>query len=386
MVLLTEHHAKPESSNSNAERAVMRCRIGPSTPPSPAAGASNSNTYELEKFEDLEKILSAPPDQATELSLLLTGSDGREKWRGQSNGSTWKLPDTLKYLALDNFPLSRFREITKLTDFILIDSEFAQPLDTLLDFLKGNPSIERLTLWIKFKNHTDRHPKRSSSINLERLKSLSATFDRPECIGYLLSCITLPKNAHLDFSTIEGEIGLDYILSRAKGVGISPTRMLVNYSDSTIRWSGPDGKLVVSSIPRSEMCFVLTGEFLTPHEGTKGMTPVLTTDSLPSFKRVEKLRLVMFERSSVWPPLDPSRFPALKTLTIERGVDIPTTLSKLISSEQLSTLDKLEIKNCDLSEGSAQILKQCAFECGHTMTSRGGTVTIAAARDFEYVF
>jgi len=116
------------------------------------------------------------------------------KKSGQAN---WSLLDdpfgfsthTLRVLSLYNTPLFRsVLGLKPLTESTLLDHNFDLRLDTLLDFLEENHSLESATLEISFVEASLRHSQRKTPIG-NRLRHLSICCDDAMDIRTLISSI-----------------------------------------------------------------------------------------------------------------------------------------------------------------------------------------------------
>lgn len=85
------------------------------------------------------------------------------------------LPPTLTSLSLERIHLyPSFRRLKALTELTLRDEQFSLRLDTLLDFLEENQSLERANLMIRFRKPSFRQSRRGSTIK-NQLQHLSIT-------------------------------------------------------------------------------------------------------------------------------------------------------------------------------------------------------------------
>lgn len=222
-----------------------------------------------------------------------------------------------------------FCQINSLTTFTFVDYYFCNSLDTLFTFLKGNPSLENVTLWIGLEiklNPCSRNPDQVA-INLKQLQSLSVMCKYREDIKCLISYIHPPMGARLRICPTERDTKPDEILLPIPLVATSPTFMTINcLGKNHIDLTGPNGGFTYESLPDWEMDFILKGES-------------------PLGKSLEMIQNLILTKP---PPgaFKPQLFPALKTLTIREDLGISTTLSSVFSSPGSFSLQKLVINHC----------------------------------------
>ena len=294
----------------------------------------------LPRYEILPDLVLPPSDDAGDLS------------------TESKLHDTLKVLELHRIPLRPLlQKITTLTKFTLIDSNFAQPLDTLLDFLKGNVSLVDVELGIDFEHTTFPPSKRTDIIELFNIQFFTVSSYRRSSIEVLVDRISFPNGVDLKTSFVKAIEGGESNDRRGKRI---PTYVHVDYHTESIQLSAPMEITFFHPLSHSEISSVLAGE--SPSETIAGVPSVLKKVPQSIFSQdVKELHLVMPQSSEfTLPSIRPSQFTALKTLTIENDTQISITLAELLSSPESVRLTKLEIKHCALSEDFEDKLKEFA--------------------------
>ena len=251
-----------------------------------------------------------------------------------------KFPETVTSLTLTHTDLNRrFPEIKTLTKLVLCDYEFHYPPDTLLDFLEGNPFLQHVELSI---SPVQKPPHRKHPIKLENLESLSVTGMCHLDVQTLISSISIPKDAVLKILPLRGKgsvISLSGILYSIKDIAESPPYVYVDYTRGRIELSGSNGKAEVEGIDDADMSNLFKREYR------------------PFAEYIQKLQLVAKTLANVQ-PLSLSLFPNLKTLIVEVGGQIETTLSRSSTSlasthmthlykpfQKIETLTKLVLRD-----------------------------------------
>lgn len=271
------------------------------------------------------------------------------------------LSPSLRYLSLNCIPLyPSFLNLRNLVEFDFSNPGSDLTLDAILTLLEENRSLRSLVLYIETLNPTPNFLRRWAPIT-NRLGHLSVSCANPEGIRGLISNTPLKTGADLRIVCFNGQGGLNDILSGIPTTHFpnlqSLTRMHAHKSG--IRSSGQNGNFWFGHLPPSEVAL-------------RGL-------SLLSFASIQDLHLYGLGNR----PLDPSIFPALKTLVID-GDDSPQgTLSILFSSPELSpSLKTLALLNCNLSEIFMESLAQFASEHKNT-ASAGLDRVVITYRDWE---
>ena len=134
--------------------------------------------------------------------------DGGHKCSVERFGS---LAPTLRCLKLYTFPLHpSFLRLRDLTELALKTGDFPLHLDTLLDFLEENRSLESVTLDIRFEKGSLRNSQRQAAIE-NRLRYLSVCGGEMD-IKAMVSNIALQRGAHLEIISGFG-IKMKHVLS-----------------------------------------------------------------------------------------------------------------------------------------------------------------------------
>ena len=305
-----------------------------------------------------------------------------------------EFPDTLKHLRMLHFPFfPSILNIETLTQFALHHDNFPNAPETILIVLMRNPSLKRVELGITFpelqppsglqNDHARPKPEYlrfKGSIGLSQLESLWVRGGRPEDTRKLIdliSCISFPENALVDveLSALSGKLELRCALSSIEGFVAPPTCLQVDYySPQSFEFPGPNGsEFRCRGAEYGEIASALAGE------------------SLPFFRKVKNLRLKLGTYLGS-PPLKPSLFPSLKTLTIHTETN-PRTLSKLLSSPETFSLNRLEIKDARdngyfedilFDEDFKQELKQFASKHKYHISSDKNPIALWRGRFFAF--
>ena len=297
-------------------------------------------------------------------SLTLDGA----KSRGNSGDPFESLPPTLRYLNLSCFPLyPPFLRLRTLTELTLYNDRFGLHLDTLLDFLEENRSLESVTLGIMFAKPSLRHSRRGTAIANQFQHLL--IFDGDDGKS-LISNITLRRGAHLViYSKSSGE--LNDILSGTSTVHLSnllsPTFMEYqsdSYGERNIRLLGPNGSLSFQkSCPYHNALFK---EF-----------SVLPLTNIREFRFLSK----KLEKWTSLQGFNISFFPALETLAIHcetRVSDLPTLFSNPSFPPSLKTF---AFSNCHLSGDFMEKLTRFASNRKNTTSALLRRVLIVDSRE-----
>jgi len=264
---------------------------------------------------------------------------------------------SLRCLALDNVPLyPSFLNLRTLTTLFLRDHKFHLHLDTLLDFLKENHSLQSATLCVSFVKPSLRSSQRRSPIR-NRLQHLSISCMHVIEAQALISNIALQRGAHLDILYCHWDAGLNEILT-----GVSTTHLLNLPSPTSIEYETQPRRIRLFG-PNGRFSF---GSFLT--------NDVFVEFPLLPLANVQEFRLI--HRKSPNPPrLNPatdhlSFLPTLKTLTFECEASIPYLSTLLSNPSSPPSLTTLAFLNCDLSDMSMEELTRFASNRKNTTSSR----------------
>ena len=294
----------------------------------------------ISMVEELTQTLPNFPQSMPNLrSLTLSGP-----WNA---GWDWSIdpfgPSTppLTHLSLSDIPLyPSFLHLRTLTDLTLRSCWFYLHLDTLLDFLEGNCSLERATIGVTFA-HPSLRSSRRRVVTGNRLRCLSiCSYDAMDNKA-LVSSIPLQRDADLEITLCYESTGLNDVLSLISTTHLSNLRspnFMEYHPDkrTSIRLSGSNGSFSASCLLGSGIPFA---EF-----------PLLPLTNIREFRLIRRTSgLEEFPLNpTVFPP---SSLPALETLVIEREITASHLLSALFSNPSSSpSLKTLAFFNCDLDE------------------------------------
>ena len=260
---------------------------------------------------------------------------------------------TLKKLALHDLPLfPSFLSLRSLTELDLRDYHLNLHVDTLLNFLGKNQSLESATFDINFEEPSLRHSQRRTPVG--KLQRLSIWCDDVVDARTLISNVGLQKGGTLEIVR-DDQGGLIDIFS---GIPIthlsSPTYMEYRTLPRSIRLVGPDGSFLYINHFNAEAPF--GEEFL--------LLPLAC---------VRELRLECY-RSWVSPQFDFSFFPSLEILAIngncpvdgsnfsDGGSIIPSLSPVLPDPASSPSLKVLAFLDCIITEDFASELAQNALD------------------------
>ena len=263
----------------------------------------------------------------------------------------------LERLRLTGVPLyPSLLGLGTLTELTISDSNFDLHLDTLLDFLEGNHSLEMLTLEIFFTDYLLLESQRKNVMK-NQLRHLSIECRDTADARALISSIPLRKGASLYIRLSDEDHRLSDLLPDVSTTHLSnppsPTFFQLGYESLTnhIILDGAGGKLSFHGTPLLEGSFV---DFAV----------------LP-LANVRGVHLIYREKITLNPLVFyPSYFPALETLTIDCGAGVSEVLSVLLSnSPPCPSLKTIGFLNCRLSEDFMEGLAKFASERRNSPTS-----------------
>ena len=265
------------------------------------------------------------------------------------------LPHNLRYLSLIKIhPHPLFLRLRTLTELSLTIPRFSLHLDTLLDFLEANASLESVELLIKFVEPSLRNSQRRAAIGNRLQRLYIHSWDLMDARA-IIANIPLRKGACLDIHL--GSARLKEILS-----GIPTTHLLnlpsptfIEYQSSTggapgcIQLKGPNGIFSFSG-PRLQA------------------EPFMDLIDCPLISLANVREFYMTTADHVMRPL--SHLPAIETLIIQSYIDISRAISALLSDPASSpSLKTIAFLNCDLSDDFMEELTQFASNRKNTSTS-----------------
>ena len=148
-------------------------------------------------FREFTKRFPSFPRSMPNLRSLTPGVDNEKDW-DLSIDPFESHSHTLRYLELADIHLyPSFLRLRVLTKLILSNYQFSLLLDTLLDFLEANVSLESANLCIGFVKPSLRNSRRRGAIR-NRLLYLSIAFRDAMDARALITKIPLRKGAHLN--------------------------------------------------------------------------------------------------------------------------------------------------------------------------------------------
>ena len=251
------------------------------------------------------------------------------------------LPRTLKRLTLCDVPLyPSFCQLQTLTNLHLDCGAFDHTLDTLLEVLDRNPSLKDVDLRIQFKSRELRRSNRRVPVQMtNNLKYLGIASNEAEDIKALISQVTLSRGVVLAVKHSREAEGFRTILSdinttRFKNLA-SPIHMEYAHGLFSM-FSGEEGGLV------------LKVDDDLPCNGALSFGKIRECPVMGSLCRtIQLLDLTMHRQPGVF---EPSLFPALEILIINRDSNLKETLAELFSLPHLCPeLKALEFLKCDIS-------------------------------------
>ena len=304
------------------------------------------------KIAAIEVLAQIPPNlhQSTPnlRSLLIVGR-GDWDWSTDPFGP---FTPTLTHLSSAHIPLyPSFLCLGALTYLSLHYKRFDLHLDTLLDFLEENRSLEHANLAIRFGQPSLRSSSRQIVMR-NRLQVLSMSSGAADTKA-LISKIALRRGAHLGISLPGPNAGLNYALPVTSMIHLSnlrsPTFMEYHPDNGSIRLLGPNGSFTIKSSADLENPFA---EFtMLPLTNVRVFSLIL-------------LRPLGLRETSVSPiTFPPPSLSALETLTIEckSTFDVSRLFSPLFSNpSSFPSLKILAFLDCDLDEGFMKALTRFA--------------------------
>ena len=328
----------------------------------------NTESLQFKLSSSIQELAQALPNFPQSMpnlrSLSLIGRTTGWDWSADPFGP---LTPTLTRLSLIDIPLyPTFLRISTLTNLTLYHGRFNLHLDTLLDFLEENRSLEHVVLDIEFTEAVFRNSRRRVAIR-NRLRSL--TIASPDAIdGHaLISSIALQRGAHLEISLYDESTEVDDVLSIFSMAHFSnlesPTLMVYYPDDRSIRLLGPNGSFSFKSVLDLENPF---------------------EEFAPLF--LSKLRVLRIHRGPELavltnPTTFPSSLPALETFTLEYGFSVSRLFSSLFSNPSSSpSLKTLAFLDCDLDDDFMEKLTRFASNRKKTTSAWLHRVVIVDSR------
>ena len=323
----------------------------------------NATSLSVISFFTLEEPVQALPDfpkSMPNLRSLTLHIPEQAEWSPLNDSFDFST-HMLRVLSLYNIPLfPSILGLKTLTELTLFDDNSNLHLDTLLDLLEENHSLESATLGINFAGASLRREQRKTPIG-NQLRYLSICCDYAMDIRALISSIALRKGANLkiyygDHYNDEGD-GLTDILS---GVSLthlpslsSPTFMEYRSSPRIIRLLGPGGSFSYES---NFSLGIVFREFT-----------VLSLDSIREFR--------LKYHASVPRELYLTSFPSLEVLAIGTST-CESTLSIVLPDPASSSLKTLAFLNFHATEDFMAGLTQFASDRENTTSASLNRVVI----------
>jgi len=335
----------------------------------------NTGSLSVHGFSSIEELTQALPNfpQSTPKlrSLTLRTAHTRAE-RNQSIAAFESLPSTLRHLSLNHFRLyPSFLHLRSLTELDLSNFRLNLPLDTLLNFLKENRSLEIATLSIGFLEPSLRSSRLATAIE-SRLRHLSIRCDDAMDGKALVSGIALQRGARLEIDHRSSNATLSGILSGVPATNLSnlssPTFMECQSYCQFIRLLGPHGVFSFKCLHGPEDPFV---EF-----------PLLPF----TFTTIRELRLTHRRSERAPSPLKPTVFhpsflPALEALAVSCETSLSHLFSVLFSNPSSSpSLKTLAFLDCNLTEDFMDELMRFASNRRNTTSARLHRVVIVNSK------
>ena len=259
----------------------------------------------------------------------------------------------LKYLMLMDVPLyPSLLSLRSLTEFTIQDYQLDLHIDTLLDFLEGNKSLESADLAIYFVDASLSASRRRSPIR-NQLRHLSIRYGSVRDIRTLVSSIPLRRGAELsiyvgDQTAKLGDIFPDISTMHPSNLpGPTFLEMQEYHCAAQLLLRGPGGAL----------------QAYRPSPPEKSFLDFVALPSVP-FTSVREIRLLCYYETTLSALVSHlPHSPLLETLVVGYGVNLQHVLSPLLyNPSSLPSLKTLAIINCDLSEDFMEELIKFASE------------------------
>ena len=308
---------------------------------------------ELVKIEDFARTLPNFPQSTPNLrSLELFTEDDTPEWDPSIDPFTL-FPDTLRSLKLTDIPLyPSFLKLRTLTNLSFRHYAARFPLDTLLDLLEENRSLETVDLIITSDAFPAQIPQRRVVV-LNQLQRLSIMCWDPMIARILITNIPLRRGVRLGINLHEEQSNftLNGILSGIPMSHLSNLSSLTSMehrsSPPVIRLAGPNGTLSYTS----------------------DRTPGFPGEEFPTLPLADVKELCLVYDSSSFRVPHPSIFPALEALTIECvAIDLSQIFLTLFPNPSFfPSLKTFVFLDCDTNESFMEELIR--FACGRKCTA-----------------
>jgi len=331
-------------------------------------------TLRVERIPTIKDFKEALPNfpqsvpNLQSLDLARAGSGGVSHWDWSVNpfGS---LPNTLTSLVLDDIPLyPSFLKIRTLTVLDLRYFDIHPTLDSILDLVEDNRSLESVDLTIDFISSPSSSSQRRSA-TMNRLRHLSVSCWDATAARALISSIPLRRGGHLKITFRDEEMELENILH-----GIPMTHFPNLLSPTFMEYASSD-----KYSPRAIQLIGPNGSFLYYH-GCCQADPFTEFSVLP----LTNIRELRFVETGLPMTFDPSSFPTLKALTLKCVTDVSRLFSPLLSDHSLfPSLKTLGFLECVITEDFMEELTRFASNRKNTVSAWLHRVVIVH-RDGEF--
>ena len=325
----------------------------------------NIETFRFSGIEELEEITQTLPDFPQSLPNLRSLTLYMREYVNRKSHSVdpfESLAPGLRRLNLTRVPLyPSFLRLRALTELNLFGHQLDLPLDTLLDFLEENRSLESATLDIGFTKPALRISRRRDAIVNQLLHLSISAATAPTDAKALISKIALQRGAHLEI--VCSSYGRNPLKDFLSGI---PTTHLLNLPSPTF--------MKYESFNRSIQLFGPNGTFSC--KGSPGYRHDLFLElPLLPLTSIRELRLVHSQRRQSSVPFhsgfNPSFFPALETFATSYDIWVSSTLSSLLSNPSYPvSLKTFAFLNCTLSGDFMEELKRFASDRKNTTSAR----------------
>ena len=330
----------------------------------------------IQGFSSAEELVMLLPDFPLSTpnlrSLSLRGKHGPGSERNQSVDPFEPFGDTLRHLSMYHFHFCpSLLRLTSLTEFEILDYRLNIPIDTLLNFLRENRSLETAILGVGFAKRSLRRSKLNAPIE-NQLRHLSIRCAYSVDGKALISGIALQKGAHLDILHTGTDQKLSGVLS-----GIS-LKHLANISSPTFAECQSDCRSLRLLGPNGDFFFKFS-------QGPEDPFSELPKLSL-SFASVREFHLVHRGPGKASSPLEPLVFhpsflPSIEAFAVNCEANVSYLLFELFSNPfSCPSLKTLAFLDCDISEDFVKGLGQFALNRMATSTARLGRVVIVNSK------
>ena len=313
-------------------------------------------------IEELTQALPNFPKSTPNLQSLDLIKSGHTDWTQTIDPFDFSA-HALRKLSLSDIPLyPSFLSLRSLTKLSLLDYGFNLHLDTLLNFLEENHSLESATLTIGFAEPSLCRSSRQTPVG-NRLQHLLITYTDAMSARALISGIALRRGAALKIHCHDRTARLANVLSVVSATQLlnlsSPTFMGYRSWPRSIRLHGPDGSFSYEST-------------------SKQGDPFEELPLLP-LNNIRKLRINCL---GSWIPTKfrLSDFPSLQVLAIDGGTSVSLRSTVLPDHTSSPLLKTIAILNCSVTEDFVAKLVQLASDRGNNNSTSLHRVVIVDSK------